>query len=99
MDRAMAAWVFGMSIAIALAVFWKSRRHVLFWIGAVLLVVVHVTLLVRLPRSTWALDKGPFKLMGLLDIAGNLAVMGLIQMAIKLLERVTGAPNDEMTPV
>lgn len=77
-DRGLAVWTFMMMIGLALAAFWKFRTHVLFWIAAAGLLVAHVTLLVHLPRSTWTLTSGGFKLMALLDAAGNFAVMGLM---------------------
>ena len=84
-DRGLAVWTFMMVIGLALAAFWKFRTHALFWIAAVVLVAVHVILLVHLPKSTWTLTSGGFKLMALSDAAGSFAVMGLmalIQMAI-----------------
>ena len=79
-DRGWAAWVFVLTIGLTLAAHWKWKRHVTFWIGAVVLVVLHI-ILVRLPWDSWKLHGRWPSLLALVDFACNVAVMQLILLA------------------
>lgn len=82
-DRGFAALMFMVSIGFAIAAHWNSRRHLMFWLGAVLLIVIHVPLVLLVPWPTWKLSGAAFTPIVFLDFLANFAVMRLIQMAIK----------------
>jgi hypothetical protein len=83
--------MFAMAIALALAAHWESRRHVLFWLAAVVLVIVHIDLVLRLPWPTWKLSGHAMGGPALLSFAVSFAVMRLIQVAINRLNREASA--------
>ena len=82
-DRGYAAIVFILSIGVALAASWNSRRHVLFWLTAVGLVAAHIALVLLLPWPTWKLSGAAFMTIAFPDFIANFVIMRLIQMAIK----------------
>lgn len=90
-NRGWAAWVFAVVLSYSLGAHWKSRRRVMFWIGAAVLVVLHVDLLVHLPWNTWNLHGHWPKLLALVDFACDVAVMQLVLLPAKLRGRNASA--------
>jgi hypothetical protein len=73
--RVYPALVFIASIGIALAAHWSSRRHLLFWLAALVLVVVHTALVILLPWPTWKMSGPEFAPFAFMDFFANFAAI------------------------
>jgi NADH:ubiquinone oxidoreductase subunit 3 (subunit A) len=80
--RGFAAVTFMASIGVAVWAHRKARKHALFWLAAIMLVVVHVALVVLLPWPTWKMGGPEFAPFAFLDFLATFAVMRLTAVAI-----------------
>ena len=85
--RAYPALVFMGSISMAIAAHWNFRRHVTFWLGALVLVLAHTALVMFLPWPTWKMGGPEFAPFAFLDFLANFAAIRWTTMAIKRRER------------
>jgi len=93
-NRGWAAWVFLMMVGFTVGAHWKWRRQVMFWIGAVILVTLHIALLIRVPWDSWNLHGKWPSLLGLVDFPCNVAVMQLMLLPAKRREhRLVGTTS------
>ena len=77
----MAAWIFVVSVGVALVAHWNSRKHVMFWIAGVVLLLIHIPLVVLLPWPKWNMSGPQFMPFALLDFLGNFALIRWTLMA------------------
>ena|SRR5690348_10850827 len=74
-DIGIVALIFMVTIGVALAAHWNARRHAMFWVAGVVLVLIHTALVVLLPWPEWKMNGPEFTPFGFLDFLANFAVV------------------------